>query len=289
MIKLVLAGNLIKAFDFLVEAFCPPNNLDEHDPNRRGTRDSKIARDARFFWDAVMFKANIAVGDGEGATIGLWSYFHEYGWSFGRADAELKDLTRTLVTNKSEKKTRQPFDNRRLHRTPLTESKPDELDAQFRQLDNATKGERDVIGSWGGGDDRYIKKMLRRIARGATNSRKRVMNLLLVARFMLDLKGNGEVPKGHAMYEGRDGVCLSTDWFGPIFCPDVEGEPHTGDYDATVTRFFMIGLTLALRRRREGKVDLDGFDPAWRTWKADENSGYKKKLKRMRERSCRRG
>jgi len=135
-----------------------------------------------------MFKATIAVGDGEGATIGLLSYFYEYGWSFGRADAELKDLTRTLVTNKNEKKTRQPFDNRRLHRTPLTDSKPKELDAQFRQLDNATNGERDVIGSWGGGDDNYIKKMLRRLARGATNSKKRVIYMLadrrrLVTRF----------------------------------------------------------------------------------------------------------
>ena len=75
----------------------------------------------------------------------------------------------------------------------------------------------------------------------------------------------------------------------PHFEDEHDDVRRVGDYDATVTRFFMIGLTLALRRRREGKVDLDGFDPAWRTWKADENSGYKKKLKRMRERSCRRG
>ena len=112
------------------------------------------------------------------------------------------------------------------------------------------------------------------------------MNLLEAIRYMLDLDLNGKVPPGHPLYNCRDGVCLSTECIGPVFCGHIKQsknfKPHHGDYDSVVTREFVIGLCAAAERARLNRADL-----VWNGkvldvaavragWTADENSGYKR-------------
>ena len=56
-----------------------------------------------------------------------------------------------------------------------------------------------------------------------------VMNLLEAIRYMLDLELNGA--PGH-LYNCRDGVCLSTECIGPVFCGHLKhpriSSPTTG-------------------------------------------------------------
>ena len=116
------------------------------------------------------------------------------------------------------------------------------------------------------------------------------MNLLYVIRYMLDLELNGQVPLGHPLYNCRDGVCLSTECIGPVFCGHIKQsknfKPHHGDYDSVVTREFVIGLCAAAERARLGKADL-----VWNGkvldvaavragWTAGEDTTYKKGLER---------
>ena len=120
------------------------------------------------------------------------------------------------------------------------------------------------------------------------------MNLLYVIRYMLDLESNGAVPRGHPLFNCRDGVCLSTECIGPVFCPHLKQsknfKPHHGDYDSVVTREFVVGLCAAAERARLGRADL-----VWNGkvldvaavragWTADEDSGYKKREARRSER-----
>ena len=118
------------------------------------------------------------------------------------------------------------------------------------------------------------------------------MNLLEAIRYMLDLELNGQVPLGHPLYNCRDGVCLSTECIGPVFCGHLKQtkdfKPHHGDYDSVVTREFVIGLCAAAERARLNRADL-----VWNGkvldvaavragWTADEDTGYKRALKKSR-------
>ena len=113
------------------------------------------------------------------------------------------------------------------------------------------------------------------------------MNLLYVIRYMLDLESNGAVPRGHPLFNCRDGVCLSTECIGPVFCGHIKQsknfKPHHGDYDAVVTREFVAGLCAAAERASRGiPPDLEWNGKVLDVaavragWTAPEDTGYKR-------------
>ena len=118
------------------------------------------------------------------------------------------------------------------------------------------------------------------------------MNLLEAIRYMLDLDLNGKVPPGHPLYNCRDGVCLSTECIGPVFCGHLKQsknfKPHYGDYDSVVTREFVVGLCAAAERARLGEADLEWNGKVLDVaavragWTADEDTCYKRRVERMK-------
>ena len=100
---------------------------------------------------------------------------------------------------------------------------------------------------------------------------------------------------GHALYLCRDGVCLSTELIGRVFCPKLAQSenfrPHYGHYDAAVTRIFVCGV-LAARERAlknpsrkliwKGKeLDVVALRAAW---EASKDTSYKRRQEAKRQR-----
>jgi hypothetical protein len=162
-------------------------------------------------------------------------------------------LFTNLLSSRGLQKTAHRFDNgkTRNYRTPLADDRAGELQKFLARLEaSLTRKGGSILGHWGGGEDKFLDAHLR------DSELFTVMNLLLVIRYMLDLELNGAVPRGHPLFNCRDGVCLSTECIGPVFCPHLKQsknfKPHHGDYDAVVTREFVAGLCAAAERASRG-------------------------------------
>jgi hypothetical protein len=264
------------------------------DPKKRtfGCRDALIAAMALVLVTAYVANLGLAIVDGEGPTIGDIALFYEIGACFGGLQDGMESYVTDLLSSRYLPKMPHVFDNGRTYsyRTPLDECETSKLGAFFKSLGAyLAQKSGSILGYWGGGDGKFIDARLDSL-RGIT-----VLNLLLVMRFILGLELNGAVPVGHPLYNCSDGVCLSTELIGRVFCPKLAQsenfKPHFGDYDAVVTRIFVCGV-LAARERAlknpsrkliwKGKeLDVVALRAAW------ESSKYSDfKAKRRNKRRC---
>ena len=282
------AGHHAKAYDHLYAVFTQggPSTFDPKDPARCGSRNTRVALWVTQLFSAFTQNLALSVIDGEGPTFGLIALYYELGMCFGPARACYDQLYTNILSSRGLPKFCR-FDNgkTRKYRTPLADNRADELQKFLDELEAylAQKG-GSILGYWGGGEKHFLDAQLDD-AQSFT-----VMNLLEAIRYMLDLDLNGKVPPGHPLYNCRDGVCLSTECIGPVFCGHIKQsknfKPHHGDYDSVVTREFVIGLCAAAERARLGKADL-----VWNGkvldvaavragWTAGEDTNYKKGLER---------
>ena len=276
------------AFDLYWKVMDPPS-IDLK--NRTfGCRDALIAAMALVLVTAYVANLGLAIVDGEGPTIGDIALFYEIGACFGGLQDGMESYVTDLLSSRYLPKMPHVFDNGRTYsyRTPLDECETSKLGAFFKSLGAyLAQKSGSILGYWGGGDGKFIDARLDSL-RGIT-----VLNLLLVMRYILGLELNGAVPVGHALYLCRDGVCLSTELIGRVFCPNLAQsenfKPHFGDYDAVVTRKFVCGV-LAARERAlknpsrkliwKGKeLDVVALRAAW---EAPEDSYYKTKKPRRK-------
>ena len=284
------AGHHAKAYDHLYAVFTQggPATFDPKDPARCGSRNTRVALWVTQLFSAFTQNLALSVIDGEGPTFGLIALYYELGMCFGPARACYDQLYTNLLSSRGLPKFCR-FDNgkTRKYRTPLADNRADELQKFLDELEAYLKQKGgSILGYWGGGEKHFLDAHLDD-AQSFT-----VMNLLEAIRYMLDLDLNGQVQRGHPMYNCRDGVCLSTECIGPVFCGHLKQsknfKPHHGDYDSVVTREFVVGLCAAAERARLGKADL-----VWNGkvldvaavragWTADENSGYKKACERAK-------
>ena len=255
-----------------------------------GCRSALIAAMALLLVTAYVANLGLAIVDGEGPTIGDIALFYEIGACFGGLQDGMESYVTDLLSSRYLPKMPHVFDNGRTYsyRTPLDECETSKLGAFFKSLGAyLAQKSGSILGYWGGGDGKFIDARLDSL-RGIT-----VLNLLLVMRYILGLELNGAVPVGHALYLCRDGVCLSTELIGRVFCPNLAQsenfKPHFGDYDAVVTRKFVCGV-LAARERAlknpsrkliwKGKeLDVVALRAAW---EADEDTSYKRKQAKRR-------
>ena len=240
---------------------------------------------------AYALNLGLAIVDGEGPTIGDIALFYEIGGCWGYFQDGMESVVTDLLSSRYLPKMPHVFDNGRTYsyRTPLDECETSKLGAFFKSLGAyLAQKSGSILGYWGGGDGKFIDARLDSL-RGIT-----VLNLLLVMRFILGLELNGAVPVGHPLYLCRDGISLSTDLIGRVFCPKLKQsqnfKPHCGDYDAAVTRIFVCGV-LAARQRAlknpsckliwKGKeLDVVALRAAW---EADEDTSYKRKQAKRRK------
>jgi hypothetical protein len=246
-----------------------------------GCRDALIAAMALLLVTAYALNLGLAIVDGEGPTIGDIALFYEIGGCWGYFQDGMESVVTDLLSSRYLPKTPHFFDGGRTYnfRTPLADNRAKELGGFFSQLGAWLAKGGSILGFWGGGDGKFID--------AHHHSNATVLNLLLVMRFILGLELNGAVPVGHPLYLCRDGISLSTDLIGRVFCPKLKQsqnfKPHCGDYDAAVTRIFVCGV-LAARQRAlknpsckliwKGKeLDVVALRAAWT---APEDSYYKK-------------
>ena len=253
------------------------------DPKERtfGCRDALFAAMALLLVTAYALNLGLAIVDGEGPTIGDIALFYEIGGCWGYFQDGMESVVTDLLSSRYLPKTPHFFDGGRTYnfRTPLADNRAKELGGFFSQLGAWLAKGGSILGFWGGGDGKFID--------AHHHSNATVLNLLLVMRFILGLELNGAVPVGHPLYLCRDGISLSTDLIGRVFCPKLKQsqnfKPHCGDYDAAVTRIFVCGV-LAARQRAlknpsckliwKGKeLDVVALRAAWT---APEDSYYKK-------------
>ena len=276
------------AFDLYWGVFDAPSL----DPKNRtfGCRDALIAAMALLLVTAYVANLGLAIVDGEGPTIGDIALFYEIGGCWGYFQDGMESLVTDLLSSRYLPKTSHLFDNGRTYnfRTPLADNRAGELGGFFSQLGAWLAKGGSILGFWGGGDGKFID--------AHDHSNATVLNLLLVMRFILGLELNGTIPVGHPLYLCRDGISLSTDLIGRVFCPKLAQsenfKPHFGDYDAVVTRIFVCGV-LAARERAlknpsrkliwKGKeLDVVALRAAWESSKY---SDYKTKRRNKRRRT----
>ena len=279
------AGQEALAFDLYWKVVGAPSI----DPRRRtfGCRDALIAAMALLLVTAYVANLGLAIVDGEGPTIGDIALFYEIGGCWGYFQDGMESVVTDLLSSRYLPKMPHVFDNGSTYnfRTPLADNRAGELGGFFSQLGAWLAKGGSILGFWGGGDGKFID--------AHHHSNATVLNLLLVMRFILGLELNGAVPVGHPLYLCRDGISLSTDLIGRVFCPKLAQsenfKPHFGDYDAVVTRTFVCGV-LAARQRAlknpsrkliwKGKeLDVVALRAAWT---APEESSYKKDLAKRR-------
>ena len=253
-----------------------------------GCRDALIAAMALLLVTAYVANLGLAIVDGEGPTIGDVALFYEIGGCWGYFQDGMESVVTDLLSSRYLPKMPHLFDNGRTYnfRTPLADNRAKELGGFFSQLGAWLAKGGSILGFWGGGDGKFID--------AHDHSNATVLNLLLVMRFILGLDLNGAVPVGHPLYLCRDGISLSTDVIGRVFCPKLAQsenfKPHTGDYDAVVTRIFVCGV-LAARERAlknpsrkliwKGKeLDVVALRAAW---EADEDTAYKRDQAKRRK------
>ena len=284
------AGHHAKAYDHLYAVFTQggPSTFDPKDPARCGSRNTRVALWVTQLVAAFTQNLALSVIDGEGPTFGLIALYYELGMCFGPARACYDQLYTNLLSSRGLPKFCR-FDNgkTRKYRTPLADNRADELQKFLDELEAYLKQKGgSILGYWGGGEKHFLDAHLDD-AQSFT-----VMNLLEAIRYMLDLDLNGKVPPGHPLYNCRDGVCLSTECIGPVFCGHLKQsknfKPHYGDYDSVVTREFVVGLCAAAERARLGKADLKWNGKVLDVaavragWTADEDSGYKRRCERTK-------
>jgi len=262
------------------------------DPKERtfGCRDALFAAMALLLVTAYALNLGLAIVDGEGPTIGDIAMFYEIGGCWGYFQDGMESVVTDLLSSRYLPKTPHFFDGGRTYnfRTPLADNRAGELGGFFSQLGAWLAKGGSILGFWGGGDGKFID--------AHHHSNATVLNLLLVMRFILGLELNGAVPVGHPLYLCRDGISLSTDLIGRVFCPKLAQsenfKPHFGDYDAVVTRIFVCGV-LAARQRAlknpsrkliwKGKeLDVVALRAAWESSKY---SDYKTKRRNKRRRT----
>ena len=280
-----------KAYDHLWAVFTQggPSTFDPKDPARCGSRCANMARAATQLTAAFAEDLFFSVIDGEGPLLGYIALYYELGFCFGKFQDPVDQLFTNLLSSRGLRKTAHRFDNgkTRKYRTPLADNRADELQKFLDELEAYLKQKGgSILGYWGGAEDKFLDAHLDD-AQSFT-----VMNLLEAIRYMLDLELNGAVPRGHPLYNCRDGVCLSTECIGPVFCGHIKQsknfKPHHGDYDSVVTREFVVGLCAAAERARLGKADLEWNGKVLDVaavragWTAPENTGYKKSQAKKR-------
>ena len=278
------AGQHAKAYDHLYAVFTQggPSTFDPKDPARCGSRNTRVALWVTQLFSAFTQNLALSVIDGEGPSFGLLALYYELGMCFGPARACYDQLFTNILSSRGLPKFCR-FDNgkTRKYRTPLADNRADELQKFLDELEAyLARTGGSILGYWGGGEKHFLDAHLDD-AQSFT-----VMNLLEAIRYMLDLDLNGKVPPGHPLSNCRDGVCLSTECIGPVFCGHIKQsknfKPHHGDYDSVVTREFVVGLCAAAERARLGEADL-----VWNGkvldvaavragWTAGEDTGYKR-------------
>jgi hypothetical protein len=259
------------------------------DPKKRtfGSRSALFAAMALLLVTAFVGNLGLAIVDGEGPTIGDIAHFYEIGGCWGYFQDGMESVVTDLLSSRYLPKMPHLFDNGCTYnfRTPLADNRAKELGGFFSQLGAWLAKGGSILGFWGGGDGKFID--------AHDHSNATVLNLLLVMRFILGLDLNGAVPVGHPLYLCSDGVCLSTDLIGRVFCPKLKQnenfKPHCGDFDAVVTRIFVCGVLAARQRALENpsrkliwkgkELDVVALRAAW---SAGEDTGYQRKLKRQR-------
>ena len=204
------------------------------DPKERtfGSCSAIFAKLALILVTAFVANCGLAIIDGEGPTIGDIALFYEIGGCWGNFQDGMESVVTDLLSSRYLPKTPHFFDGGRTYnfRTPLADNRAGELGGFFSQLGAWLAKGGSILGFWGGGDGKFID--------AHDHSNATVLNLLLVMRFILGLELNGAVPVGHALYLCRDGVSLSTELIGRVFCPKLAQsenfKPHYGVVVAVV-------------------------------------------------------
>ena len=290
LIDMCKANEHAKAYDHFWAVFTQggPSTFDPKDPARCGSRNTRVALWVTQLVAAFTQNLALSVIDGEGPSFGLIALYYELGMCFGPARACYDQLYTNILSSRGLPKFCRFDDGKtRKYRTPLADNRADELQKFLDKLEAyLARTGGSILGYWGGGEDKFLDAHLR------DSQSYTVMNLLEAIRYMLDLELNGQVPRGHPMYNCRDGVSLSTECIGPVFCGHIKQtptfKPHHGHYDSVVTREFVIGLCAAAERARLGEADLKWKGKVLDVaavragWTAGEDTTYKRRCERTK-------